>query len=346
MIARPPLLTSTTLEQLGHTAKRQRTQITLSPALPGIKWEHELWERVTASIGLPEQEDGDKTGLLSIFKHLLCTAPTNSPFELHDVHSSPSVCGDALQPDCVMSLQHKPIIPMTTGLILDLKPQDGLYENSDNVGKAIMYGRLCLQQLPQSLRSTVLVGLTDLCTITLIRVSLPSDPDRGEVLSAKVGQACPDVKQTLLQLLSMQPRDLHVEWPDLGPLVEIMDFLGRGATSNVYKALKDGQQVFARVNHAKAGPLMLICTWCFCCSQKVAKHGISNTLESECTVLRALQGVPGVPTLAHLSCLYNTIFTTAVLKPLTWDMVSVRHLHHKYHVLTQTLQVGINLNHG
>ena len=343
MIARPPLLTSTTLQELGHSAKRHRKEIALSPTLPGIKWEHELWDHVAVSTGLPERDDGDKEGLQSIFQHLLRKAPTNTPFAFHDVHTSPSVCGDALKPNCVMSLRHKPIVPMTTGLILDLKRQDGLYENSENVGKAITYGRLCLQQLPRSLRKTVLVGLTDLRTIHSYMSAYPwiKTVER----SCQLKWACPDVKLILLQLLSMRPGDLHVELPDLGPSVETMDFLGRGATSHVYKALKDGQQVFAHMNNAKVDSLMIICTLCLYCLQVVAKHGISNSLDRERTVLRALQGVPGVPTLAHPSCLYGTIFTTAVLKPLTWDLVLVQHRHRKYHFLAQTLQVGFKLNH-
>ena len=243
MIARPPLLTSTTLQELGHSAKRQRTQIALSPPPPGITWDHDLWSQVAVSSGLSKRDDGNKEGLQSIFKRLLDAAPTNTPFELDDVHLSPCVCGDALKPSCVMSLRHKPIVPMTTGLILDLKRQDGMYESSGNIGKAITYGRLFLLQLPQPLRSKVLVGLTDLCSITLIQVSLPSHTDPGEGLSVRVDKACPDVRQSLLQLLSMQPSELHVELPNLGPSVEIMDFLGRGATSNMYRALKDGQQV-------------------------------------------------------------------------------------------------------
>jgi len=50
-----------------------------------------------------------------------------------------------------MTLRHTPIVPLTTGFALDLKQQDGMYDSSEKVGKAIIYGRMCLQQLPQSL---------------------------------------------------------------------------------------------------------------------------------------------------------------------------------------------------
>ena len=53
----------------------------------------------------------------------------------------------------------------------------------------------------------------------------------------------PDVKGVLLQLLSSHPSDLHVDIPNLNSTVDIAHFLGHGATNNVYKALKDGQQV-------------------------------------------------------------------------------------------------------
>ncbi|KAL3148781.1 hypothetical protein ABBQ38_014190 [Trebouxia sp. C0009 RCD-2024] len=128
-------------------------------------WEDGIWGDVAVSIGLPVRDDGSTEGLQSIFTRLLNTAPTSTPFHLHDVHSCQSVCGDDLKPDCVMSLRHKPLVPMTTGLVLDLRRHDNSYDNSENVGKAIVYGRTLLQQLP---RNTVLVGLTDLHSITLI----------------------------------------------------------------------------------------------------------------------------------------------------------------------------------
>ena len=170
------------------------------------------------------------------------------------------MCADDLKPDCVMSLRHKPMVPMTTGFVLDLKRQDSLYDNSKNIGKAITYGRMCLQQLPRSLRSTVLVGLTDLHTITLIRVTLSVHPDQEASMSAQVSEAYPDVRHILTQLLSSQPSDLHVNLPDLGPSIEIIDFLGHGATSDVYKALKDEQQVSAHMNTSTGWLLVLIIT--------------------------------------------------------------------------------------
>ena len=232
----------------------------MSPSARGVTWEDDLWGHVAVSTGLPERDDGNREGLQSIFARLLDTAPTNTPFQLHDVHSCRSVCADDLKPDCVMSLRHKPMVPMTTGFVLDLKRQDSLYDNSKNIGKAITYGRMCLQQLPRSLRSTVLVGLTDLHTITLIRVTLSVHPDQEASMSAQVSEAYPDVRHILTQLLSSQPSDLHVNLPDLGPSIEIIDFLGHGATSDVYKALKDEQQVSAHMNTSTGWLLVLIIT--------------------------------------------------------------------------------------
>ncbi|DBB04391.1 TPA: hypothetical protein ACH3X1_012878 [Trebouxia sp. C0004] len=114
IIARPPLLTSTTLQELGQNAKRQRT----------------------------------KDNIVAI-----CTW----------------------------------ICP---------RPEDSPYDNSENISKAITYGRMCLEQVPWSLRSTVLVGLTDLHTITLIRVTLPVHPDQEASMSVQVSEAYPDVRDT------------------------------------------------------------------------------------------------------------------------------------------------------
>lgn len=238
----------------------ERTTIALSPSAPDVKWEDECWGHVAASTGLPEKDDGTTEGLQSIFTKLLNSAPTNTPFQLHDVHTRCSVCGDDLKPDIVMSLRHTPTVPMTTGFVLDLKRQDGRYENSENIGKAITYGRMCLQQLPRSLRRTILVGLTDLHAITLVRVTLPLHPDQEASMSLEVSEACTDVRDILMQLLSSQPRDLQVHLPNLGPSFKVTDFLGHGATSNVYKADKGRQQVSVHMSTSTGWLLILIIT--------------------------------------------------------------------------------------
>ena len=73
----------------------------------------------------------------------------------------------------------------------------------------------------------------------------------------------------------------------------------------------------------------------------VAKRGI-KPLHFEFFVLNELQGVAGVPSLAHSSCLKNNIITATVLDPLTWSTISMQHLHHTYPALAHTLQVGHN----
>jgi len=240
LVARPPAYTSTSLQELGNNAKkRPRIEIPLPPPLVGATWEHERWRYVADNTDLLEADDGPRQGLQSTLATLLQTAPTNTPFVLHDVHSQRSVCGDDLKPDMVLSLRGKPVVPITTGFILELKRQDTPYDTDQNVGKAITYGRTCLQQLPRSLRSKMLVGLTDLRTITIICVTLAEPDTFSFELSAKL----PDVRHVLLKLLSSPAYYLHVEMPNLGPSVDIIDFLGRGATSNVYKATQSGQQV-------------------------------------------------------------------------------------------------------
>ena len=150
------------------------------------------------------------------------------------------------------------MVPMTTGLVLDLKRQDSQCDSNENTGKAITYGMMCLQQLPRTLRNTVLVGLTDLHTITLIQVILPMQSDQEGSMSVQVSEACLGVRDTLLQLLSSHPSDLQVNMPDLGPSFEAIDFLGHGATSNVYKAVKGKQKVSAHMSTSTGWLLIVI----------------------------------------------------------------------------------------
>lgn len=177
IIARPPLLASTTLQDLGQNAKRQRTKIALSSSALNVKWDDKLWEYVAVSTGLPEKDDGDRDGLQSIFTRLM-KAPPPTRLSSCTMSIDAVLCVEMTSSLILMSLRHKPMVPMTTRLVLHLKHQDSQCDSSKNIGKAITYGRMCLQQLPRTLRSTVLVGLTDLQTITLIRVTLPMQPDQ------------------------------------------------------------------------------------------------------------------------------------------------------------------------
>ena len=194
---------------------------------------------------LLEANIGHQKRLHTLFAELLLAAPTNTPFVFLDVHRTPSVCGSDLKPDVVMCLRHKPCIPLSTAAIINLKQQGGSYDNDENVGKAIIYGKVFLQQFPRSLRSTVVVGLTDLISITLILVRLHFNGEGNEELSFDMSHRLPDVKHTLLQLLSSHPQDLFVKLPDLGASIRVIGFLGYGATSHVYEALEGDQQVMS-----------------------------------------------------------------------------------------------------
>lgn len=127
-----------------------------------------------------------------------------------------------------MGLRDKPGNPLTTGAIINFRPQGGDYDNDKNVGKAILCGRVFLQQLPRSLRSMVLVGLADLCSITLVlvRLDMGAEVKVGEYLSYERSAQLPDVKHTLLQLLSCEPQRWFVELPNLGPSIRVMGLLG------------------------------------------------------------------------------------------------------------------------
>lgn len=226
----------------GQANKKSKVVIAL-PTTDALTWESPVWAHFTTfSIQLLEANKGQQKGLQSIFADLLPTAPRNTPFVFYDVHTKPSVC-TGLKPDVVLGLRDKPCISLTTAAIIDFQRQGGGDDNDENVGKAIICGRVFLQQLPRTLRSMVLVGLTDLCSITLIVVRLKLSNEGMEELNFDRYAQLPDVRHTLLQLLSCEPQRWFVELPKLGPSIQIMGFLGSGATSPVYEASEGGQQV-------------------------------------------------------------------------------------------------------
>jgi len=250
MISRPTVISTTTLQELGGQANKKSKVVIPLPPTDALAWESPVWAQVTnSSVQLLEADKGQQKGLQSLFADLLPTAPVNTPFVFHDVHTRPSICGSDLKPDVVMGLRDKPCIPLTTAAIIDFRWQGGGYDNDENVGKAITYGRVFLQQLPQTLRSTVLVGLTDLRSITLILVRLNLSAEGAEELFFERSAQLPDVRHTLLQLLSCEPQRWFVEMPNLGPSIQVMGFLGSGATSHAYEASAGRQQVMSNNIH-------------------------------------------------------------------------------------------------
>ena len=230
LISEPALISTTTLGSQAN--KKSKVAISLRPT-DALTWERPVWAQVTSSsVQLLEADKGQQKGLQSLSADLLPTAPVNTPFVFHDVHTKPSICGSDLKPDVVMGLRDKPCIPLTTAAIIDFKRQ-GVYDNDEDVGKAITYGRVFLQQLLPSLRSMVLVGLTDLCSIALIRVGLTLTDEGIEELYFDRSAQLSDVRHNLLQLLSCEPQRWFADLPNLGPNIQVMDFLGSGATSHV-----------------------------------------------------------------------------------------------------------------
>ncbi len=248
MINNPTVISTTTLQEMGSQANTKPKIEVPSPQALDVSWDSPIWAQVTnSSTQLLEAEKGHKKGLQSLFAQLLPSAPVNTPFVFHDVHTKPSVCGSVLKPDVVMGLRDKPCNALTTGAIINFKPQGGDHDYDENVGKAILCGRVFLQQLPRSLRSTVLVGLTDFCSITLVfvRLDMSAEVKVGENLSYERSARLPDVKHTLLQLLSCEPQRWFVELPNLGPSIQVMGLLGFGATSHVYEASEGEQKVMS-----------------------------------------------------------------------------------------------------
>ena len=245
LIGTPPPLTTTMLREVGeHVKKQARVELPLPPLAASLTWNDPLWDEVAAPEShLPE---AGEQGLQSKLCRLLNSAPSSMSFEFHDVHTAPSVCGNDLKPDTVMSLRGIPVCPLTTGAIINLKRQDGAYDNDKNVGQAVTYGRTFLQQLPRDLRDTVYVALTDLQRITLMRVTLHANGQLKVDMSTQLA----DVKSILLQLLSCQPASLRVQLPDLGPSLKITGLLGHGATSHVFQGTtSNGDEVSVAVMH-------------------------------------------------------------------------------------------------
>ena len=167
-------LTSTTLRELDQSAKKKaRTELPLPDPGPQSTWIDPLWEEVKSCDAPMAEADSQQRqlGLQTYFNKLLQIQPIRGGFELHDAHDSPSVCGSQLKPDYVMTLRNQPRAPITTGLILGLITQKAVHETDQNIGKVILYGKPCLQQLPESLCSKLMVAITDLGLITLITVS-------------------------------------------------------------------------------------------------------------------------------------------------------------------------------
>ena len=208
-----------------------------------------MWAQVTnPSTQLLEKDSHEQKGLQSLFGDLLCKAPDKTPFVFHAVHNKPSVCGSDLKPDVVMVVRGKPCSPLTTGAIIQFKQQGGGYDNNENVGKAITYGRVFLQQLPQTLRKTVLVGLTDFHSITLVLVRLDYDAQGAEgFLSFDVSEPLPDVKHTLIQLLSCHRKGGLSSCQTLVPAFRFQVFLVLEQQATCNEASEGGQQVMSPI---------------------------------------------------------------------------------------------------
>lgn len=80
-------------------------------------------------------------GTQGIFSKMIAYFPDDSSttFRLHDVHSTPSVCGPDFKPDIIAS-SGPHLLPTNTGLILELKTQKqsgGHYASSANIHQVI-----------------------------------------------------------------------------------------------------------------------------------------------------------------------------------------------------------------
>ena len=177
LINQPSVISTMTLRELGGQANKKQKVEVLLPQPGTLAWESPVWAHVASfSNQLLKADKGQRNGLQSLFGHLLPTAPTNTSFVFHHVHT-----------------RHTSLAPLTIAAVIKFQ-QGGGYGNDENVGKTITCGRVFLQQFPQTLLKMLLVGLTTLLSITLVFVRLDSNAQGAEHLSSEMSARLPDVK--------------------------------------------------------------------------------------------------------------------------------------------------------
>lgn len=185
-------------------------------------------------------ESGEE-GIQEIVTNLLEVKIKNDAFDkasirLHDVHLSPSVCGPCWRPDIVGAAGT--VLPSSTGVIIELKGQKDNYAAPANIQQIANYGVALLNQLPQSCRSSVLLGITDLKKIRFLRVERGAKGqgfsfELSEEISEVLAALCAIMLTPLTQLDAVIPPDLEYQ----GQPLQLTSFLGGGATSMVFQGV-------------------------------------------------------------------------------------------------------------
>lgn len=169
----------------------------------------------------------------------------------------PSVCGN-FKPDAVAWLKGWSMTPYSTCFLLCLKSSTGgKYDSDAACGTAFLYGKVLLQRAGP-LRKCIVVGVSDLKEIRWFRIMLESEQQetysgRNSLHPYVVQQsiATKSVRQSLCNFLMRSDLGINLTDPIFQMLPkdtwQITRHLGRGATSNVYEAMKDTQVLVVKV---------------------------------------------------------------------------------------------------
>eukprot|EP00195_Chlamydomonas_chlamydogama_P013761 CAMPEP_0202895636 /NCGR_PEP_ID=MMETSP1392-20130828/4785_1 /ASSEMBLY_ACC=CAM_ASM_000868 /TAXON_ID=225041 /ORGANISM="Chlamydomonas chlamydogama, Strain SAG 11-48b" /LENGTH=554 /DNA_ID=CAMNT_0049580703 /DNA_START=472 /DNA_END=2136 /DNA_ORIENTATION=- len=276
-------LNTLTLQERGQEVlNKAPVHLVVPDSTKGDQWmtqQASAWQAVQGNVRLTEAE---RNGVQHWATRLLASPPGPCTLRAVDTHTAASVCGPSLKPDVVFiptGAQYH--VPLNTGIIGAWKRQDEPYMAAENVGKVLLYGEKMLCRLPHELRSSVLVFLSDLRRITWFRVKR-NVVDGVSSFTYDIGVEHDNVAASLCGAMGMTTEQLDLTPPLLKHLrekVEVLDYLGQGATSFVYKVKP---------------PADLSCDEEFLVAKQPRHHG---ALLKDRAALEALSGISGVPKL-------------------------------------------------
>lgn len=147
--------------------------------------------------------------------------------------------------------------PFNTGALLCLKStSEGLYDSDASVGEASLYGEILLKEA-WPVRASIVVGVSNLKSIRWFKMKRESragsymhNPMHPYVIEQS--PVTSDVREILCAFLAMDAHNLGIDltYPihqlQKGTW-EVIKFLGRGATNNVYEAKKGGRVLALKI---------------------------------------------------------------------------------------------------
>jgi hypothetical protein len=143
-------------------------------------------------------------------------------------------------PDAVMHVRGQTAVPINIGVVVELK-RSGEVDRPAAIGQAAYYAERMLEtSLPPS-RLSMIAVVTDLNCIKVIRVQ------RAEAGGFQYQQSAllPNAREVLYGLMCSSPQQLGICLPQLagpdGEQLQLLDWLGEGLTSEVYKGAFSSQ---------------------------------------------------------------------------------------------------------